>query len=168
MRFPNSLCSRAVYRGLFLSVFSIAAFAGNSHDRTQFGHDITIGPNDEVTEVTCFACSVRVRGHVAGDVTTFGGSIQIEDAGEVNGDATSFAGGMRLDGGTKVDGDVTVFGGKLRRDSSASIGGDVANFGGGFWVVLVFGLPLIIFGALIALVVWLVRLMLRRSIPAAA
>jgi hypothetical protein len=109
-----------------------------------------------------------VRGRVAGDVTTFGGSIQIEDAGEVNGDATSFAGGMRLDGGTKVDGDVTVFGGKLRRDSSASIGGDVANFGGGFWVVLVFGLPLIIFGALIALVVWLVRLVLRRSVPATA
>jgi cytoskeletal protein CcmA (bactofilin family) len=167
VRFANPFLLR-VCCALFFSVFSLAAFGGNSHDRTQFRNDITIGPNDEATEVTCFGCNVRVRGRVSGDVTTFGGSIQIEDQAEVNGDATSFAGGLRLDGGAKVDGDVTVFGGKLRRDSAASIGGDVTNFGGGFWVVLVFGLPLIILGALIALVIWLVRLMLRRGVPATA
>ena len=61
--------------------------------------------------MTCFACSVRVRGHVAGDVTTFGGSIVVEDDGEIGGDATSFGGDVRLDKGVKVAGGVTVFGG---------------------------------------------------------
>lgn len=168
MRSLNPLILRIICCALLFTAASIAALAEDSHDRTQFRRDITIGPNEEVTEVTCFGCSVRVRGRVAGDVTTFGGSIQIEDEGEVNGDVTTFAGGLRLDGTAKVDGDVTVFGGKLRRDSSSSVGGDVTNFGSGFWVFLIFGLPLMVLGAVIALVVWLVRLMLRRNIPAPA
>ncbi len=168
MRFLDTIFVHVVWCAVFLAVFATAALAQNSRDRTQFRHDISIGSNEEVTDVTCIGCSVLVRGHVTGDVTTFGGSIQIEDNGEVNGDATSFSGGMRLDGRAKVDGDATVFGGKLRRDSSTSVGGDVTDFGGRFWVILVLGLPMIIIGALIALVVWLVRLMLRRNIPVPA
>jgi large exoprotein involved in heme utilization and adhesion len=145
-----------------------AALADKSHDRTQFGHDITVNAGDEISEVTCFGCSVRVRGHVDGDVTTFGGSIVLEEEGEVGGDATSFGGGVRLDAGAKVDGDTTVFGGHLRRDPLSTVGGDVTNFGGSFWLILIFGLPFAILGAFIALVVWIVRLLTRPTAPSVA
>jgi len=153
---------------LFAGVLSSAAFADDSHDRTQFGHNISIGSGEEAADVTCFGCSVRVRGHVAGDVTTFGGSIVVEDDGQIGGDTTSFGGDVRLDKGVKVAGGVTVFGGRLRRDAAAVVSGDVTAFSGTGWLFLVFGLPLVMLGAFVALVFWLVRRLMRPAIPVAA
>ena len=153
---------------LWMIVLSSPAFADGSRERTQFGRDIVVGPNEEVSDATCFGCSVRVRGNITGDVTTFGGSVVVEDAGEIAGDTTSFGGDIRLSRGVKLNGDVTVFGGRLRRDPEATIRGDVTNFGSPIWLVLIFGLPLIILGAFIALIVWLIRRLLRPTVPAAA
>lgn len=148
---------------IFLAALSATALADGSHDRTQFGNDITIGPADRISEATCFGCSIRVRGHVDGDVTSFGGSVVLEDEADVGGDATSFAGSLRLDSGAKVGGDVTVFGGHLRRDPAALVGGDVTSFSGGLWMLVIFGLPLILMGGFIALVVWIIRLLITRT-----
>jgi hypothetical protein len=153
---------------LFVATLATAAFADSSHDRTQFGHNINIGAGEVATDVTCFGCSVRVRGRVTSDVTTFGGSIVVEDQGEIGGDTTTFGGNVRLDKEAKVQGDVTVFGGQVRRDPAATVSGDVANFGGSGWLVLIFGLPLIIFGAVIAFIIWLVRRLTRPALPVAA
>jgi len=130
------------------------------------GRNIVIGPSEEVSEATCFGCSIRVRGHVSGDVTAFGGSIVIEDQGEVGGDATTFAGNMRLGGETHVGGDVAVFGGRIQRDPSASVGGDVTTMGGPGWMIVIFLTPLIFLGVLILLIVWLIRRLLRPATPA--
>jgi hypothetical protein len=169
MTYGNPLF-RLAFGSLLLSVsLSAAALAdGKANDRTQFGSSITIGPNDEVSDATCFFCGIRVRGHVDGDVTVFGGSIVIEDEGEVSGDVTEFGRGVRLEKDAKVDGDLTVFGGPLRRDSAASVGGDVTTFSGSIWLLLIFGLPLVVFAAIIALLVWLVRRLTRPSLPVAA
>ena len=51
---------------LFCLVLSTAAFASSNPSYTQFGHSISIGPNERVGELTCFGCSIRVRGQVAG------------------------------------------------------------------------------------------------------
>jgi hypothetical protein len=153
---------------LFTVAGSTAALADGAHERTQFGHDIVVGANDEVGDATCFGCSVRIRGHVTGDVTTFGGSVIVEDTGEVAGDTTTFGGNVRLSRATKINGDLTVFGGRIRRDPEAMVHGDVTNLGGPIWLFLIFGLPLILLGAFIALVVWLIRRLLRPSVPAAA
>ena len=158
------ICSRL----LFLVALSSTAFADGARDRTQFGHNIIVGPGEEASDVTCFGCSVRVRGRVTTDVTTFGGSIVVEDEGQIGGDATSFGGDVRLEKEVKVQGDVTVFGGQIRRDATATIGGDVTNFGGTGWLILVFGLPLAIFGAFLAFIVWLVRRLMRPAMPVAA
>lgn len=152
---------------LGIAVFCVPALADGSHDRTQFGHDITVGPDEQVNEVTCFGCSVRIRGHVDSDVTTFGGSIYVEESGEVGADTTSFGGDVRLDKGSKVQ-DVTVFGGHLRRDAEASVEGDVTTFSGSVWLFLIFGLPFVILGAFIALIVWIVRRLTRPQVPVAA
>lgn len=129
----------------------------NAHERTHFGSDITVAPDEEVGDVTCFGCSVRVRGHVDGDVTVFAGTVTIESNAEVDGDLASFAGNVALEDGSEVDGDVAVFGGRVRRDSGATVDGDVTNFRGIVWTILIFGLPLIIFGAFIALIIWVIR-----------
>ena len=163
----ESLSHRLPICLLAVVLFSATAFAQGSHDRTQFGHDITVGPGEEVSEATCFGCSVRVRGHVNGDVTTFGGSVTVEDAGEVSGDTTTFGGNIHLDNGSQVS-SVTLFGGRIQRDPEATVEGDVTSFSGTAWVLLIFGLPLGILGALIALIVWLVRRLINPAMPVAA
>ena len=140
----------------------------NASDRTQTGSDIIVAPNEQTGELTCFGCSVRVRGHVLGDVTTFGGGVTLEEGGQIDGDATTFAGGVHMEKGVTIKGDVTVFGGRIRRDSTATIGGEVTNFGGGIWLVIIFGLPLVFLGLFIAFVVWLVRKLTQPALPAAA
>jgi hypothetical protein len=141
-----------------VSFLCTAAFADGSHDRTQVGRNITIAADEDAGDVTCFGCSVRVRGHVSSDVTTFGGSVIVEDQGEVDGDLTTFGGNVLLDKEVKVGGDVTVFGGHIRRDPAASVGGDVTSVGGRMgWLVLLALIPFVLFGAFIALIVWLIR-----------
>lgn len=149
-------------------VFTHVAVADSSHARTQFGHDITITPGEQVSEVTCFGCSVHVRGHVATDVTAFGGNVVVEDDGTIGSDVTAFGGNVRLEKSAKVAHDVTVFGGRLQRDPESSIGGDVTNFSGSFWMALIFGLPLLLLAGFVVLIVWLIRLMTRPSVPAPA
>jgi hypothetical protein len=152
-----------------VALLAAPAFAEGSHDRTQFGHDITVGTHEEVAEVTCFGCSVRVRGRVAGDVTTFGGGVVVEQDAFVGGDTTTFGGDVRLDGGASVKA-VTIFGGRMRRDSQASVGGDITTFAGGaaLWLFIIFGLPFLVLGGLIALTVWLIRRSKRPVVPVAA
>jgi len=49
------------------------------------------------------------------------------------------------------------------------VSGDVTNFSGTGWLFLVFGLPLVMLGAVLALIFWLVRRMVRRpAMPVAA
>ncbi len=145
-----------------------SARADVARDLTQIGSNITIGPGQEVGEATCFGCSIRVRGHVAGDVTAFGGSIVVEDEGQVSGDATTFGGGIRLGKEAKIRGDVTVFGGRIQRDPAAAIGGDLTTMGGPGWMLVILLAPFIVFGLFVALIVWVIRRLLRPSLPATA
>lgn len=148
---------------------AIAGPTGKSApDRTQTGSDIMVGPNEEAGELTCFGCSVRVRGHVLGDVTTFGGSVVLEEGGQIDGDTTTFAGGLRMEKDVKINGDVSVFGGRVRRDPSATVGGEVTNFSGGIWILLIFVLPFVFLGLFIAFVVWLIRKLIEPKVPLTA
>jgi hypothetical protein len=166
MGFSSLRCLLAV---LIVAAATGSALAEGSHERTQFGHDISIGPDEQASDVTCFNCSVRVHGQVTGDVTTFGGNVIIERDGSIGGDLTVFAGDLRLDSGATVK-DVTVFGGSIRRDPQASIGGDVTTIAGGaaLWLFVIFGLPLLVLGAFIALIIWLIRRFARPAVPVPA
>ena len=92
MGFLHSLAVRLSLSALLFASLSGAAFGVGPRDRTQFGHDITVGADEEVAEVTCFGCNVHIRGKVQGDATVFGGSILVEDQGQVGGDTTSLWG----------------------------------------------------------------------------
>lgn len=166
MEFLPSLLRLSICSSI-LATLSVVALADQPRDRTQFGHDITVGPQEEVLEVTCFGCNVRIRGKVKTDVTTFGGNVVVEDQGEIGSDTTVFGGNVRLEKGAQVNA-VTVFGGRLQRDPEASVDGDVTTFTGMVWLFLIFGVPFVILGAFIALIVWLVRRMTRPAMPLAA
>jgi hypothetical protein len=134
-----------------------AAFASNGSEITQFGHDIRIGEDQQADVVTCFSCSVYVRGQVGGEITTFGGNVVIEEDGQVGGEVTTFLGDVRMDEGTQIGGEVTVFGGRVRRPPSAKIGGDVTVFQNKAWVYVVLLGPFLCLGGIIAFIVWLIR-----------
>jgi hypothetical protein len=159
----NRLLGAAITCFLTLST---VAFATAKPDRTQLGHDISVGPNEEVGDVTCIGCSIRIRGQVSGDATAVGGSIILEDQGQVAGDVTAVAGNARLDKEVRVAGDVTVVGGELRHDPQASISGDVTTVGGRGWVIPILLLPFVIVGLLIAFAFWLIQRSRRSAIPA--
>ena len=131
--------------------------AHTAPDRVQFTRDIRIGPNDRVGDVTCIACSVHVRGQVSGDVTAIAGSVFIEEGASIAGDVTAVGGSARAESGTQVGGDLTTIGGNLLRDPQATIAGDVTTIGGGGWVFLIFLLPFLVLGGIIALIIWLVQ-----------
>jgi hypothetical protein len=152
---------------LFVAGMSAIAVADASHDRTQFGRNIEVQAGEEVSEVTCFGCSVRIRGDVKSDVTTFGGGIVVEDQGRIEGDATSFGGAVRLEKGSEV-GAVSVFGGRLHRDPEASVHGDVTTFTGSFWLLLIFLVPIAFLAGIVVLIVWLVRVLTRPRATAPA
>ena len=92
-----------------VALLAAPVFAEGSHDRTQFGHDITVGSEEKVAE-------------------------------------------------------------RIRRDSQALVGGDITTFAGGagLWLFIIFGLPFLVLGALIALIVWLIRRSKRPVVPMAA
>src|SRR4030088_1296817 len=89
------------YAFLFWVAFSTAAFAKDNPSYTQVGHNINVGSNDKVGDLTCFGCSIHVRGEVAGDVTAFGGSITLEDEAQVAGGATPVGGAARVERGVR-------------------------------------------------------------------
>ena len=151
---------------LFCLGLSTAALAKDNPDYTQWGHDINIGPNDKTGELTCIWCNIRVRGEVAGDVTTVGGNVVIEDQGEVAGEVTSVGGNVRLDKAVHVAGDVTVVGGTLRRDPQASVGGEVTALAGWGWLLLIIATPIVILGVLLAMVIWLIQRVRSPAVPA--
>jgi len=100
---------------------------------------------------------VYVRGNVGGDITTFHGSVVLEDNAAVGGEVTAFLGDVRADSGTKIGGDVTVFSGTIHRQQGAEIGGEVTTMDGTFWFFLIFIVPILFLIGIVALIVWLVQ-----------
>ena len=141
---------------------SAYTFAANA-DRFQTNHDIHLDASDKAQDVTCFNCSIFVRGEVSGDVTTIGGNIILEDGAQVHGDTTSIVGDIRLGANTRTGQDVTAVVGSVRRDPGSQVTGDVTAIEGRGWLILVVVLPLVVVGAVLALVGWLVFWLVRRS-----
>lgn len=141
---------------IFLLLPHIAA-AAPSNDRVQIGRSIVVQRGENVGDLVCIACSIRVRGQTAGDAVAVAGSISLEDGAQIAGDSVAVAGSVRLESNTKVGGDVVAVAGKIHRDPEAVIGGDVTSVGGVGWMVPILLAPFLFLGAIIALIIWLVQ-----------
>jgi len=148
---PPALCILAMLAS------SRASQAESSSDRLQFGHDIRIESGERVGDATCIGCSIYLRGQASGDVTAIAGSVFAESGASIMGDLTAIGGSARVASGAQVGGDLTTIGGTLRRDPQASIGGDVTIMGGGGWIFLIFLLPFLFLGGIVALIIWLIQ-----------
>lgn len=154
---------------LLTALASAPLHAANNgdRDRTEFRRDIHVGTGENVADLTCFFCSIYIRGNAAGDVTAFGGRVEIEDPAQVAGDITTILGDVNVGAGTKIAGDLTAVGGSVQRASDAQISGDVTAIRRGWWVTLLLVSPLIVLGILIAAIIWLIQYLRRpRSLPA--
>jgi len=139
---------------ILMLAFPAGALAQKSdEDRVEFGRNITVEQGQSSGDISCFNCSVYVRGMVNGDIAVFGGRVVIE--GRVKSDIAVFWGTVRLEDGAQAGGDVAVFGGALKRAPTAAIRGEVLSFGRG-WVLLPALVLVVIVWLIIALVVWLV------------
>jgi len=149
--------------GLLALTLSASAWAQKSdEDRVEFGRNITVDSGQSVGDISCFNCSVYVRGAVNGDIAVFGGRVVVE--GRVKGDIAAFWGTVRLEDGAQAGGDVAVFGGAIRRAPTAAIHGEVVSFGRG-WVLLPVLVLVLIVWLIIAMVVWLATRGRRVPVP---
>jgi hypothetical protein len=146
---------------LLILILTTTFASAQNRSLVQFGRTIRVEAGQPVGEVTCIMCSVYLRAPVMGDVTTIGGSINLDTGVSVGGDVTALAGDIRTQSGVSIGGDATAIGGAIRRQSDTQIGGDATSMEGKGWLLLIFVVPLIILGLIVALIAWLVRYLLR-------
>jgi len=83
---------------------------------------ITIESGQTVGDVQCFACNVRIRGHVTGDIVTVGGNVVVE--GLADGDVSAVGGRIDLHSRGKILGDAVAIGGYVDTGSGTAVDGD--------------------------------------------
>ncbi len=137
---------------LMLALATTALAQQADPDRVEFGRNITVQAGETSGDISCFNCSVYVRGKVNGDIAVFGGRVVVE--GSVKSDIAVFWGTVRLEDGAQAGGDVAVFGGAIKRAPTAAIHGEVVSFGRG-WVLLPVVVLVAIVWLIIAIIVWL-------------
>jgi cytoskeletal protein CcmA (bactofilin family) len=126
-------------------VAGVGLFSGSWHPcggDSRTSSDVTIPSGQTTRSVTACGGRVLVLGHVAGDVASYGGGVnvspsgiidgdihsyggRVEVAGLVQGDVVSYGGGVTLDGTAHITGDVRAYGGKITRQAGAAVEGSI-------------------------------------------
>jgi hypothetical protein len=150
------------------AVFVLAAAAlpasaksGSGNDRVQFGSSINVSEDEQVGDLVCIGCSIRVAG-TCGDIVAIGGRIDLE--GHAKGDVVAIGGGVRLAENAQVGGDVVTIGGQLARGNGSEVGGEIVSQGGGYVIPLLIIVPLIPVVLIAALIWWLITRNNRRQV----
>ena len=128
--------------------------SAQNHSLVQFGRTIRVEAGQPVSDVTCILCSIYLRGPATGDITAIGGV-------PVAGDVTAIGGDIRAQSGVAISGDATAIAGAIRRQADTQIGGESTALEGKGWLFLIFVVPFIFLGAMLALIVWVARYLFR-------
>jgi len=136
------------------------AFANNGdQDRVQFFQSIEVGPDEQVGDVVCLFCSIRMAGTAKGDTVAILGSIIVD--GKTNGDVVAVGGSIKLGEDASVGGDTVGLGGGVSRHPNAVVRGSIVSQANPLvFLGLILGLvvvPLLPIVLIIWLIVWLVR-----------
>lgn len=150
--------SRSLAQLLVVVAFMpLLALAEHSPDRVQIGRDIYVEANQRAGDLVCINCSIFLRGEATGDAVAVGGNVVVEHDARIAGSVTTVLGDVRLQGGSQIAGDVVAVAGAVRRDPAATIAGETTSLAGTGWALLIFLVPLVILGGLIAVIVWLIQ-----------
>jgi len=145
----------------------VAAEGSRGADRTQIGRDLVVQAGEKAGDVVCVGCSITLRGEASGDVVAVAGGVTIEPGAQVAGGVTTVFGDLRLRSDTRIGGDAVAVAGSIRRDPTSTVGGEITALEGAGWMALLLLAPLVFFGGIIALIVWLIQRS-RRPTPVAA
>jgi hypothetical protein len=89
-----------------------------------FGGKVVIGPGEVLCgDLTSFGGTVEIEGEIRGNVTAFGGSVII--GGDVNGDIRLYGGNVVLRDGSQVHGNVDLYGGSVQRGKDTLLDGSI-------------------------------------------
>jgi len=149
---------------LLLLIVTPQTLHARNGDQVHIGQSITVGENENVGDLVCIGCSIRVAGS-CGDVVAIGGSIVVD--GKVRGSVVAIGGGVLLGDNAAVSEDVVTVGGRLSRHPNAVVQGDVSVQSGAFILLGIFLVPMLPLILIVALIVWLVRSN-RRPLPSPA
>ena len=127
----------------------------------QFGSSINVTEDENVGDLVCIGCSIRMAG-TCGDVVAIGGRIELE--GHAKGDVVAIGGGVRLGEDAQVGGDVVTIGGPLARGAGSEVNGEIVSQGGGYVLPLLIIVPLIPVILIVALIWWLITRSNRRPV----
>ncbi len=141
------------------TIFILASALPASADKVQLGRRIVVEEGESGGDLVCVGCSVVVRG-TAGDIVVVGGRVDI--SGHTTGDVVAVGGNVSLASPATIKGDVVTVGGRLVREPGASVQGEVSETvgGGGLFglgligIALLFVLPALVFGFVLALIVY--------------
>jgi hypothetical protein len=87
-----------------------------------WAHSLVIPPDQWICgDADAYGGSVRVQGHVSGNVTVVGGSVVV--SGEVDGNIMAFGGGVTLLSGSRVAGNVEAWGGTAHATQNVELSG---------------------------------------------
>jgi hypothetical protein len=144
--------------GLFAFVGLLGVIPARA-DQVQIGKRIVVEEGQSGGDLVCVGCSIVVRG-TAGDIVSVGGRVDI--SGRTTGDVVVVGGSVNLASTAAVKGDVVTVGGRLNREPGATVTGEVSETGGGAGILglgivgiaLLFLLPALLFGFILALVVY--------------
>jgi hypothetical protein len=139
---------------LFVVATPSALRASGNNDRVQVGHSIVVEEGEEVGDLVCIGCSIRMMG-TCGDIVDVGGSISVD--GTVKGDAVTVGGGMHLGENASIDGDVVTVAGGLSRHPNSVIKGQITSQSGPLVFLGLLLVPLLPVILIVALIIWLVK-----------
>ena len=154
---PIALSRLAILAALFC-IFASAAARAQSRDQVQFGNNIVVREGEEAHDAVCFACSIEIDGTLHGDAVAFLGNIRVR--GHAEQDAVAFLGNISVGDNASIERDVVVFAGNLHTGNGATIGNDRVIF-----PAILFAVPLLVVGGIIALIIWAIHELTYRNRP---
>ena len=161
---PNLLQNRSfalrrltILAALFC-IFAPPAARAQTRDQVQFGNNIVVREGEEAHDAVCFFCSIEIDGTLRGDAVAFLGNIRVR--GHAERDAVAFLGNISVGDNASIERDVVVFAGNLHVGDGGTIGNDRVVF-----PAILFALPLLVLGGILALIIWAIRALTDRSRP---
>lgn len=98
------------------------------HDnRTVFGSNVRVGPDETIGKIAAFGGEVEVAGHVIGGIDAFGGNVHILPGGHVEGPVSLLGGDLTLDDNATLEGSAQMLGGDVHRAAGAHMTGAIEH-----------------------------------------
>lgn len=128
-------------------------------------HDsVQVNSTDNVTDIVCAFCTVRLDGPIKGDLVTAFADVEVAPGVSVDGDFVSAFTHLRMANGSSIGQDMVYFGGEQQIAPSANIEKDRVGVPQVIAVLLLL-IPLCFIAGMIYLIIFIIRRLVRGPEP---